>query len=84
MRAIISVITLSLLLSVSTATSAERTDFDKINTQVIALYIHGNYNKALLLAEESLKIAEQNFGSKHPNTAKPLNNLALLCKTTGK
>jgi tetratricopeptide (TPR) repeat protein len=43
----------------------------------------GDYQSALLLLKEALKITKEVLGSKHPNYATSLNNLASLYKTIG-
>jgi|WetSurMetagenome_2_1015567.scaffolds.fasta_scaffold11555_4 tetratricopeptide (TPR) repeat protein len=43
----------------------------------------GDYQSALLLLKETLKITKEVLGSKHPNYATSLNNLASLYKTIG-
>ncbi len=48
------------------------------------LYTQGRYQQALPFAEKVLKLAEHEFGSDHPTTAKAFNNLAALYNAQGK
>jgi len=55
-----------------------------LNNAGLALYSAGEYEQALPLYQETLKIGEQVLGKQHPHYATYLNNLALLYKSQGK
>jgi hypothetical protein len=48
------------------------------------LYKHGVLSKAVSLAEEALKVAESVFDKNHPNIAKSLDSMALICYSQGR
>jgi len=58
-------------------------DAQRQNSRVVELYGQGKWPEAIELASESLQIVEQILGEKHQNVAAALNNLGLLCKSTG-
>jgi hypothetical protein len=84
MRGLIKAITAITILIQVTSVFAGQSGWQQINGQVIRLYVQGNYSQAEKLAQESLKLAEESFGPNHPNTAKSLNNLGLVCKKLGR
>ncbi|MCP9438304.1 MAG: tetratricopeptide repeat protein [Nitrospira sp.] len=47
------------------------------------LYRAGKYDRAAVVAQKALQVAEQNAGPNHPDVATSLNNLAGLYKTQG-
>ena len=55
----------------------------KSTREVERLYNLGDYDKAFPLAEKSLAIRKEAFGTEHPLTAESLNNLAELYKAKG-
>ena len=59
-------------------------EWSDLNKQVTDLYEKGAYEEALPLAEKSLSLAEQTYGSGNPETALALNNLAMLYKKQGR
>ncbi len=48
------------------------------------LYKRGQYLEAIDVAKDALKVAEETFGSEHPNMAFSLSNLAILYYEQGK
>jgi len=58
-------------------------EWDTLNTEAMDLYRAGKYNRAVVVAQKALQVAEQNVGPDHPDVATSLNNLALLYKTQG-
>ncbi|MEN3336130.1 MAG: hypothetical protein V7641_5495 [Blastocatellia bacterium] len=55
----------------------------QLSQEVGQLYGAGKYDAALPLAERALAINEKVLGAGHPDTAEPLNNLALLYQAKG-
>jgi tetratricopeptide (TPR) repeat protein len=53
------------------------------NNQVVQFYQQGQFEQALPLAEEALKIRIEILGEKHPNTLQSMNNLALIYQNIG-
>ena len=58
-------------------------EWDTLNQEVLRLYRAGEYERAIIVAQATLKVAEDNVGPNHPDVAESLNNLALLYKTQG-
>lgn len=58
-------------------------EWEKLNAKVVSLYKEGNHDLALVLAKQSLQMAEDEGGYNHPTVAQSMNNLALLYKTLG-
>ena len=56
---------------------------DSLGRQVVELYHAGKYQEAMLIARHLLEIREKALGPQHPDTAKSLNNLALLYEAMG-
>ena len=56
-------------------------DWDTLNREVLDLRRAGKYDRAVVVAQKALQVAEQNVGPDHPDVATSLNNLALLYKT---
>ncbi|HVO84870.1 MAG TPA: FHA domain-containing protein [Syntrophobacteria bacterium] len=52
--------------------------WQNLDARIVALYQQGWYAEAVNLAEEALKLAEENFGREHVNVAESLNKLALI------
>ena len=63
---------------------APRQRWRSLNQEVMAHYRAGDYGKAGALAREALAIAENTFGTDHPNTARSLNNLAVVLRDQGR
>ncbi len=57
--------------------------WNKLNAEVDALAEKENYSEAIKIAEEALKVAEETFGSEHPNVARSLVKLARLYTIQG-
>ena len=60
-----------------------RVEWNTLNQEVIKQYREGNYNQAIVVAKQALKVARKNVGSEHPGVATSLNNLAGLYKSQG-
>jgi len=52
--------------------------WETLNQEVISLYQQGRYDRAFVVVEKELQVAEQAVGSNHPSVAMSLNNLSLL------
>ncbi len=46
------------------------------------LYWQGKYDRAVVLAQKALEVAEENIGPDHPSVATSLENLAVLYRAT--
>jgi tetratricopeptide (TPR) repeat protein len=57
---------------------------DELNQQVVQLYQQGDYNQAIIIAEQALELARHMLGTEHPDVAASLNNLARLYKFQGR
>ena len=57
-------------------------EWDTLNQEVLRLYRAGKYERAIIVAQEVLKVAEDNVGPNHPDVATSLNNLASLYRGT--
>lgn len=66
-----------LLTALSAAYSGEK-EWDALNRKAAQLYESQNFEDALQVSRQALKLAQEEFGPDHPNTAKSLNNLAVL------
>ena len=82
-RLILSLSAVLLGLAWSIPTLAQGIEWKTLNSQITSLYRQGNYDRAMTVAREALRIAEQAGGPNHPLVALSLNNLALLYKTQG-
>jgi len=58
-------------------------EWEILNEEAEKLYRAGKYDRAVIIAQKALQVAEQNVGPDHPDVAVSLNNLALLYKTQG-
>ncbi len=58
-------------------------EWEILNQEVMELYRAGKYDRAVLVAQKALQVAEQNVGPEHPDVAESLNNLAALYRTQG-
>ncbi|CAD5924593.1 Kinesin light chain [Planktothrix agardhii] len=56
----------------------------QLNAQVVKLYQQGQFNQAVIIAEQILELAPSVYQGDHPNIATSLNNLAALYKSQGK
>jgi tetratricopeptide (TPR) repeat protein len=56
---------------------------EQLDQQVVKLYGDGKVAEAIPLAEQSLAIKEQALGTRHPDLATSLNNLAMLYQAQG-
>ncbi len=59
-------------------------EWEDLNAQVIEAYSAGEYDRAAVLAEQTLKLANKTFGRKHPNTLNSMNTLAALYYNQGR
>jgi len=59
-------------------------EWEDLNAQVIEAYSAGEYDRAAVLAEQALKLANKTFGRKHPDTIKSMSNLAFLYHSLGR
>ena len=58
-------------------------EWDILNREVMDLYRAGKYDRAVVVAQKALQVAQQNVGPNHPDVATSLNNLAELYRTQG-
>ena len=58
-------------------------EWDILNKEVLELYRQGKYDRAVVVAQKALEVAEENVGPDHPDVATSLNNLAELYRTQG-
>jgi len=58
-------------------------EWDILNQEVMELYRAGKYDRAIVVAQKALQVAEQNAGPDHPDVATSLNNLASLYQDQG-
>jgi len=65
-------------------TIEQEIELKRLNDLVESLYKQGSYEYAVVMAKKSLLLAEQTFGSDHPNVALSLNNLGKLYYSQGK
>jgi TonB family protein len=73
-----------LALSLYSVAYAQEARWEELDSQAGALYDQGKYHEAISVAKEALKVAEQNFGPKHLNVARSLNELAFLYTEQGR
>jgi tetratricopeptide (TPR) repeat protein len=69
------------------ATESERTEavreLHRFSSEVDRLYQRGRYQEAVPLAQRAVAISDETLGPEHPDTARSLDNLALLYKLMG-
>jgi CHAT domain-containing protein len=65
------------------AEQAQRSEAARLNSQMIALYGEGKYDKAAPLAEHVCELRRKLLGETHPDYAASLNNLAMLYTSAG-
>jgi len=53
-------------------------EWDILNQEVVELYRAGKYDKAAVVAQGAIEVAEQNVGPDHPDVATSVENLAAL------
>ena len=58
-------------------------EWDILNQEVMELHRQGKYERAVVVAQKALEVAESNVGPDHPNVATSLNNLAGLYDDQG-
>jgi tetratricopeptide (TPR) repeat protein len=58
--------------------------WEHLVTKTNRLYKRGQYLEAVDVAKDALKVAEETFGSEHPNMVLSLSNLAILYHEQGK
>lgn len=72
------------LTGVLVATAADTNQLDQLDepaalrARMQELYRNGHYQEAIPVAQQSLTLTEQAFGPNHPDTARSLNDLAVL------
>ena len=62
----------------------DETLWNELRAKSALLYQQGRYSEAVEVAKEALKVAEETFGTDHPNVATVLKNMAELYKSIGK
>ncbi len=78
------VLTMVLLASFTLPVYAQEKLWKELNDKFTLLYQQWRYSKAVSVAKEALKIAEETFDPEHPHVAQALNNLAELYRAQGK
>jgi tetratricopeptide (TPR) repeat protein len=63
--------------------SVAHVEWDALNREVQELFRAGEYDRAVVVTRDALRIAEQDGGPDHPDVATSLNNLAFLYQTRG-
>ena len=58
-------------------------EWDTLNQERMDLFRAGEHDRAAVVAQKALQVAEQNVGPDHPDVATSLNNLAGLYFTQG-
>ncbi len=58
-------------------------EWEVLNQEVVDLYHAGKLDRALVVAQKALEVAEQNAGKDHPDVVQSLNNLAGLYAIQG-
>ena len=58
-------------------------EWDILNQEVMELYQQGKYDRAVVVAQKALEVANENVGPDHPDVATSLGNLAVLYRTQG-
>ena len=53
-------------------------EWDILNQEVMELHRAGKYDRAVVVAQKALEVAENSVGADHPDVALSLNNLAVL------
>ncbi len=73
-----------LVLSFTVFAWAQETLWNELNTELVTPYQQGQYSEAAKIAEEALSIAEETFGTDHPDVATVLGNMAQFYRKIGK
>ncbi len=68
----------ALLFCAAPQVQAQQTEWQKLNQEVKTLYGQGNYPQAIIVARQTLSVAEKALGPDHSDVAVSLNNLAFL------
>ena len=78
-------ITLVILVASATVLRAQGAgiEWEILNQEAMELFQAGKYDRAVIVAQKALEVAEQNVGRDHPDVALSLNNLAELYRTQG-
>ena len=63
--------------------SMEQKSWKELNSNVVSLYKSGQFVQAVPIAEEAIRIAEDNYSKDHPYVAVSLNNLAAIYFSQG-
>ena len=74
---------LELLAPPSVLTQGPGIEWDVLNQEFMELYQTGQYDRAVVVAQKALEVAEQNTNPNHPAVATSLNKLAELYRTQG-
>src|SRR5262245_8386054 len=69
--------------AVSSSDQASWSEWASLNHEVQALDQQGQYDRAVVVAQQALAVAEKAVGPNHLAVAQSLNNLALLYETQG-
>ena len=85
MRSTVRLLTILVLLSFWTVSQvqAQEAEWKRLSQETTDLYQKGRYAQAMPSATQSLRLAEDTFGSDHPNVAASLNILANLYHAQG-
>jgi len=75
--AITAIIGLILLKGITSGGYAQNSEWDDLYNEAESLYQQGQYDRALVVAEKTLKVAENEFDPDHPSVFNSLQNLAL-------
>ncbi len=59
-------------------------EWEILNQEVQELYRAGKYDRAVVVAQKALQVAEKNVGPEHPAVATSLENLAALYRATNR
>ncbi len=78
------VLIMVLVVSFTLPVYAQEILWKELKAKTDTLYQQEQYSEAISVGKEALKIAEETFGSTHPNVGTSLNILALLLQTRGK
>ncbi len=78
------VLIMVLVVSFTLPAYAQEILWKELKAKTDTLYQQGRYSEAISVGKEALKIAEETFGSAHPNVGTSLNILGLLLQTRGK
>ena len=76
-------VVLLFILWTGAAVHAQGIEWETLNKEVLSLYRQGLYDRAVVVANKALQVAEQAVGPNHPSVATSLNILAVLYNTQG-